>query len=203
MLVACLPIDLWHNVIYPAFFYPFFRIPKYGIISFRPTGLRTFCIGGIVLPYSHRTDPKSDGIIDAFYLLMHPTNQIIHIVPTRIGSSAVSILSFWNRIVRWIKIIIKMNCINIIIFHYFCHSINNILLDFFFRRIIVHRIVIRQNPIRMLSCHIVCRKCCQICPGGCNPVWIHPCMEFHPAFMRFFNHKRHWVITRILPLCSC
>ncbi|CCX40256.1 unknown [Firmicutes bacterium CAG:102] len=96
-----------------------------------------------------------------------------------------------------------MDGIHIIFFHNLFYRIADILLYLLIRRVIIHCPVVGQNPVRMLSCHVVRRKCGYIRSGCRNAVRIHPCVKFHAALVCFRNHERHRVIAGICPLRSC
>ena len=119
-----------------------------------------------------------------------------------IGSTAFSAFPFRQRIIGRIEIIVKVDSVHVIVFYNFRNGIGDILFHFFFCRVVIHGIVISQNPVRMLSCHIICGKCRQIHTGCCDTIRIHPSMKFHATFMGFLNHKFHGVITGVFPLCA-
>ena len=119
-----------------------------------------------------------------------------------IGSTAFSAFPFQQRIIGRIEVIVKVDSVHIIVFHNFCNGIGDILFYFFFCRVVTHGIVIGQNPVRMLSCHIICGKDGQIHAGSSNTIRIHPSMKFHTTFMGFLNHKFHRIITGVFALCS-
>ncbi len=95
---------------------------------------------------------------------MHTAHQIIDMPQSDRCLRAVTPFALRQRVIRWIKIIIEMDCIHVVIFHDLFHAVADILLDFLLCRIVIHRAIIRKNPVRMFPRHIVSGKLRQIRP---------------------------------------
>ena len=156
--IACFPVNLRNDIIYPAFFHPCFCITENGIIAFCPLCCRTFGIRCIIFPDAHRADTKFYRIICFFDSLIHTFDQIIHMIAAFICCHTIPCFSFRQRIIGRIEIIIEMDGIHIIIFYDFFHCIADIFFYFFIGRIKIHGIVVSQDPIWMLHCHIIFRQ---------------------------------------------
>ena len=95
-----------------------------------------------------------------------------------------------------------MNGIDIVTGNDILHNIFNELAVFRQSRVKIHfSVCISDKAFRVLIVDVVGRQFFIF--GSSNAIRIQPCMEFHAARMRFFNHKLQRVPIRRRSLSGC
>src|SRR5699024_5966566 len=90
----------------------------------------------------------------------------------------------------WIEIVIHMDCIDIIVFHDFKETIDNVFARIGVTWIIVELSTVFDDPLRMFTCGMTFYKipCIRRVIG--YTIRVHPSMKFHIPCMCFLNSKR-------------
>ena len=112
-----------------------------------------------------------------------------------------------DTVLRWIKIIIKLNSVHNIILNNLFNSVCNILSYFRICRLQIFATFIFDYPpfFRFILTPLCIRVIlCQFTRIGIelDSKRIHPCMDFQTVFMCRFHHIFQRIVARVLPLCA-
>src|SRR6185503_12058287 len=138
------PINLWVDIIEPAFLYPFTRIGKQFIIGGAAMGIGALVILIMVCPNTKRTYTKlNPGLMFVNAVTQH-FNQQVHVIAPPVfdiiktvwmllkGFRIVYILTCY--LVR-VKVIVEVNTVNIIIVHYIQKYLHKVIAYFGYARV--------------------------------------------------------------------
>src|SRR5690606_7059102 len=209
-LESDVPIQLWRNVVNPSFPQP----PQYIGVKVVVVGLsglcfRSFRVPVFVSPNTKRTYAEFDmGLFtpDPFVKFLNkeiyiaPPPVVHTIVTGSIGGITATVGKDLTRNSVRVKVIVKMNGVEIIMLYRLYNGLQHKLLRFGMTRIVVPFASVSEKPFGMLVDRMCFRESDRIVHA--HPVWVEPCMKFKTSLACLPNHKGEWVVVRFgsLPL---